>query len=191
MVVHWPMAELAALAGLRNEPIEPTFASMLGLALAAAVLLAGGMLLAGGLGWAILLSLGVRTPFGTTLAWTAYGLIPVSLGQLAGGLVFAIVRPLTNNQVEALALGLKPYSFGLISILPEQFPILSFNWFLGSYLDVFGLWALALLIGGARLLCGVQFRSLLWLGLELMLVFIVIITGLWLASQRMLVELAR
>jgi hypothetical protein len=188
LLVYKPMLQLASQTGL-GVPADYSLAPPLAI-LAIALSVVVSMLIAAAGGGVVLLTLGIRRSFAGLMSWVSYGLLPLSLGQCAGGLLFAIVQPLTQDSEQALALSLRPYSFGAAGLMPDLLPPLSFGWFVASYFDLFGLWALVLLLVGARELFGTQRVHLLWLGLELVLVFSVIITGLWLASQQLLVGLA-
>lgn len=188
LLVYKPMLQLASETGLGVPPDRSFALGLAVLAIAGSVVLT--MLIAAAAGSVVLLTLGMRTSFAGLLSWVSYGLLPLAVGQCAGGLLFAIVQPLTQDPVQALAISLRPYSFGIAGLLPDLLPPLSFGWFAASYLDLFGLWALVLLLIGAQVLFGTQRMHLLWLGFELVLVFSVIITGLWLASQQLLVGLA-
>lgn len=187
---HRSMIQLSSLAGFGPRDADLSPGLVAGLAVALAVSVTGGLLFAALLGSAALLAIGVRESFSRILTWAAYGLIPVTVGQFAGGLVFSIVRPLTESATQALALGFRPYSFGLAAFMQDRLVPLSFGWFTASYLDAFAVWSLVLLLIGARHLFGLKSRELLWLGLELVLVSFVVITALWLAGQQLLVGLA-
>ena len=115
-------------------------------------------------------------------------MLPSSAGALLSYLLFAIVRPLATSPDHSLALMLKPYSMGPAMFLPEALPPLSFGWFVCSYLDVFGIWSLVLLISGALHFLQLNARKTLWLTLGLMLLSFALITGLWNAVQQSLLR---
>jgi|GEM_PF-4075823 len=188
LLVYEPMLQLASQTGLHALSDQAWALALAILAIALSVVVS--MLIAAAAGSVALLALGIRSSYTRLLSWVSYGLLPLALGQCAAGLLFSIVRPLTQDPVQALSLSLRPYSFGVAGMIPEVLPPLSFGWFVASYFDLFGLWAMVLLLIGARAVFGLQRLHILWLGLELVLVFSVIITGLWLASQQLLVGLA-
>jgi hypothetical protein len=133
---------------------------------------------------------GQSLAFRRVFAWLAYGLLPLSVGQALGSLMLAVVQPLTHDPAEAIALQLRPFPLGLTGIIPRWFPPLSFQWHLASFADLFGLWSLALLALGARHFLGLAPRSSSWVVLALMLLWLLVIAGIWLATQQVLVGLS-
>jgi len=163
--------------------------SLIWLILLAAAIALGCMILAAVARWWLMLA-GQIQPFRRALTWLVYSLLPLSLGQALGCLTLALVQPLTSDPAEAIALQLRPFSLGLAAFMPRWFPPLSFQWHLASFADLFGLWSLALLALGARHFLGLAPRAVLWSVLALMLLWLLVIAGLWLATQQVLVGLS-
>jgi len=137
------------------------------------------------------LPLGEHPSFRACLVCFSFSLMPVMLGTLIAALLFALIQPLSNDPSQAIALALRPYSFGLATFLPQYFPPVTLSWFLASYLDVFSLWGLWLIITGARWYLGISSRKTAWLAFELMILSVAVIIGLWQYMQRMVLLVAR
>ena len=185
-----PAAELLQAAGLvENGGQFSTGGALWGISLLLLLLLATNALLAG-VGVVVFLALGQRIAYHKSLSWISYGVLPLTLGLLASRLLFAVVQPLAVDPQHALALLIRPYSMGPASFFPQLFPPLSISWFAASYLDLFGIWSLWLLIIGARVLSGLSSRQTIWLAVLLVLLSLAILTGFWQGSQQLLIRLA-
>lgn len=135
--------------------------------------------------------IGCRAGLTQALTWLLYALLPYSVGHLTGRLLFSLVRPLAEDPQQALAFVIKPFSLGPAGFMPDTFPPLSFSWFAFSFFDAFSIWSIALLISGSIFFLQLESRKALWLTLELMLISVAVITGLWNATQFLLLQLAR
>jgi hypothetical protein len=116
--------------------------------------------------------------------------MPVMLGYMVSALLFALIQPLSNEPAQAVALALRPFTFSLATFLPRYFPPVTLSWFIASYFDVFSLWGLWLLISGAKWLLGLDSYKLVWLALELVILSVAVIIGLWQSVQHMLMVMA-
>lgn len=135
-----------------------------------------------GAAFAWLRLVGTGLTFWQSFVWLSYGAVPLVLGKALGLLLLAIVRPEVSGHAEALAMQISPYSFGAGFI----FHPLSFPWFIASYFDVFGLWSMALIAVGARTFVGLSRAQAAWAVVALVIIWAIVVTGLWQGGQRLL-----
>lgn len=169
-----PMLELQAVA-IGSDPQTPAALAGLALPLFALALALG---LAGVL-WLWFSLLGLRFGYRQMLVWSAYGLLPLYLGRALGLLSFAIIRPLAETPLDALALTINPLSLGLAGL----FEPLSYPWVLGSAFDLFGVWSVLLLALGARHFLELHGSRRGWVLVALLLLFLLVLTALWRGLQ--------
>jgi len=191
LLVQRPLYEVFTTARIAGTAEATSIAQLLMLAIALVVMIVLINMFAAGLLKLAALPLGEYPSFAACLTCIVFSLIPVMLGSLVAALLFALIQPLSDDPSQAIALALRPYSFGLATFLPRYFPPVTLSWFIASYLDVFSLWGLWLIITGANWYLGISRRKTAWLVFELMILSVAIIIGLWQYMQRMVLLVAR
>lgn len=170
-----------AITGVSSAPLG--LGRGIGLLLSVALASAGLAALAAGLLWCGFRLAGLACGYRRLFTYSAYMLLPVSLGQALGKLAFALALPLSSNPAEIMAWHFRPFSAGLASLLPHPPLALSLPWSLLAVFDLFGLWALWLGYSGLRPYLGATRPQSPWLGMVLMLVFGMGALGLWQSGQ--------
>jgi hypothetical protein len=177
------LSELGQVAGLgysKSLQSGPGLLAVAVLLFPLSLAIISGLGLLAKLGLAIL---GHRLSFSTTAALAGYALLPASLGNFMGRVLFFFAQPLAEDARQAVALQLKPFTLGAAELLPGLFAPLSLQWFAATYLDLFGLWGLVLLILGLRHFLGLSRFSSVWAFSVLVLLLLLVLTGLWQAAQ--------
>ena len=127
--------------------------------------------------------LGIQLRFKKLFFFTLVVMLPFVLGLLIGSVNLFFQRPLSSDVLVVVATYLKPFSLGLVSLFPQNFPHLSLPWFLASYFDFFGIWSVVLSFFGFRYFFGFPWQRSLWATISLVLVLILLVTLLWQAIQ--------
>ncbi|MBN2083055.1 YIP1 family protein [bacterium] len=189
LVVRSPMLELLESAGVGGGRDRLTPSLVISLALLLFFWLIICNLLAAALLKLAAALVGGRVGYRLCLVAVTHGFMPIALGYVLSAITFLIIQPLSVNPIEAVTLSIKPYSFGLATLAPHLFPPATFAWFLASYLDVLGLWALVLIVTASLRFLGLSKTQAIWLAGELMLLSFAVITGWWQITQRWLLSI--
>lgn len=182
--------QLAWTAGFGVSAQSSTWASLAGGLFSTAVVILVVNLLAALACWLVAAMVGQPCGFRQALTWLAHSALPYVLGVAVSWLLLTIAPITPDSPDHALALLLRPSSLGPAPYLQQAIPPLSLLWFVASYLDVFGLWSLALLALGARYFLGANVRQTTWIAGLLVLLCLAVLTSVWQASQWLLVRLA-
>ncbi len=182
--------QLAWAAGFGDSTQSSTWISLVGGLLSTAVVILVVNLIAALACWLVAAMIGQLCSFKQALTWLAHGALPYILGVAVSWLLLTIAPLTPESPDHALALLLRPSSLGPAPYLQQAIPPLSLLWFVTSYLDVFGLWSLALLTLGARYFLKASVRQTAWIAGLLVLLYLVVLTSVWQASQWLLVRLA-
>jgi len=177
------LSELSQTAGLGSSKALYSGVGLVALAVLQYPLALGiicGLGLLAKLGLAIL---GHRLSFCSAAALAGYALLPATLGNFLGRVLFFFAQPLAQDARQAIALQLKPFTLGLAEFLPQFSWPLSLPWFAATYFDFFGLWALMLVFLGLRHFLGLGRFAAVWACSVLVLLLLLVLTGLWQAAQ--------
>lgn len=186
ILIRQPLSEVFRTAGLSSAPDVFTIPQLILLAAALVGFTLVLNLIGAGLLMLAALPLGEHPRFITAWTCVAFSLMPIMLGNLLAALLFAVIKPLSDEPAQAVALAIRPYSFSLATFLPQHFPPVTLSWFIASYVDVFSLWGFGLLIAGARWMLDIESRKLIWLAVGLVILSVAVIIGLWQSVQRLL-----
>ena len=129
--------------------------------------------------WGLTSLVNIRANYVRLLNLAAYSLLPVVLGHSLGLTVLAIAQPLTRQPEHAIALLIRPFTIGLATFAPISSQPLSLGWVFASYLDVFGMWSLFLVLAGAIYYLRASLRQVVWLGISLVVLLGLVFTGWW------------
>ena len=138
-----------------------------------------------GLSWLFFRFIGLPRSFNDFLTWTAYGMLPLALGTLAGKLCLELMYPSSLPHSLLAPLEFRGISFGLSSWFPALLQPLEFAWLLFFFVDLFGIWSIALLCLGLRHFMRASRAESLLGSLCLLLLSFVLLTGIWQLVQRM------
>lgn len=184
------VGQITRVAGFGLSTQSSTWISLAGYLLSTAVVILVMNLLAALACWLVAAIVGISCNFWQALTWLAHSALPYVLGVALSWLLLTIAPLSPESPAHALSLLLRPSSLGPAPYLQQAIPPLSLIWFLTSYIDVFGLWSLAVLTQGARFFLGASVRQTTWIAGLLVLLFLAVLTSVWQASQWLLVRLA-
>lgn len=133
---------------------------------------------------------GSKLSWGQAASLAVYALLPFAMGDALGRVAFAMILPLSTTGAGAWAMHLRPFSLGLMSVMPAGYPALSLPWYFASFFDIFGWWSLACIGLGLRHFARLRLMRSLWIMLGVVLLLALVLAAVWQTSQLALLRAA-
>jgi hypothetical protein len=137
------------------------------------------------LSWLFFRFIGIPRTFWQFLNWTAFGMLPFTLGALAGRISLELMHPVGLPHSILASLQFRGISLGIASWFPQSLQVLEFGWVFLSYVDLFGIWSFVLLCLGLRHYLRTSLHESLLGSLCLLLLSFVLLTALWQLLQQL------